>query len=124
MDHSDYHVAGRRPGLSVLPPLAARLQVLGPSPDRQARRGHPRPGGTEDRSSYDSTFNVHALLLRSPTIAAKALENHGLRSLPTFAKSQDPLAAIAGGLTVDCKGGGSTSVATLTFKCGSRRRLP
>ena len=84
----------------------------------------PVQGATDDRSSYDSTFNVHSLLLRSPTIAAKALENHGLRSLPTFAKSQDPLAAIAGGLTVDCKGGGSTSVATLTFKCGSREDCP
>ena len=72
--------------------------------------------GTEDRSSDDGTLGVHALLLRSPTIAAKAIEKYKLRSLASFRDSGDPLGTIITGLSVDSKGSGGSTVATLTFK--------
>jgi succinoglycan biosynthesis transport protein ExoP len=72
--------------------------------------------GTEDRSAYDDSLGVHALLLRSPTIAAKAIEKHNLRSLASFRDSGDPIGIIAAGLGVTWKGSGSSTIATLTFK--------
>lgn len=72
-------------------------------------------------SGYHVSNNVlptHAILIRSPLILGRAIRNHKLESLPSFAGLEDPAGTIAGGLVVT-KGGGkeapSASVLGLTF---------
>ena len=80
--------------------------------------------GMEQKTTPDDAVSMHTLLLRSPTIAAKAIEKHHLASLPSFRNSDNPIGLIVGGLGVDCKTSGSTSVLTLTFRGSDNQDCP
>jgi len=66
--------------------------------------------------------SMHTLLLRSPTIAARAIEKQHLGDLRSL--HGNPIGIIVGGLGVDCKTSGSTSVLTLNFKGGNAEDCP
>lgn len=80
--------------------------------------------GAEAKTSYDDSLSMHTLLLRSPTIAARAIEKQHLGSLPSLHGNSNPIGVIVAGLGVDCKTSGSTSVLTLTFRGGNDQDCP
>ncbi|MGD0900439.1 MAG: polysaccharide biosynthesis tyrosine autokinase [Thermoguttaceae bacterium] len=80
--------------------------------------------GAEIKSGYDDSLALHSLLLKSPTIAAKAIEKHHLASLASFRDAPDPLGMVVGGIGVDCKTSGGASVVTLTFKGAEAEDCP
>ena len=54
--------------------------------------------GAEGRVNYEDHLSTHMILIRSPLIVGKAVQQHGLASLPSLKGVGDPTAAITGGL--------------------------
>ncbi len=80
--------------------------------------------GAEAKTSYDDSLSMHSLLLRSPTIAAQAIEKQHLAALPSLRDAGNAIGVIVAGLGVDCKTSGSTSVLTLTYRGGNDQDCP
>jgi len=87
--------------------------------------GVPGVNQQERTVSDDSAgVNMHSLLLKNPTIAARAIEKYHLSNLPSLHDSSNPIGKILGGLTVDCKSFGSTSILTLNYRGGNDQDCP
>ena len=71
-------------------------------------------GGT---GLYDDYAAAHAVLLRSPVIVERAVKEHNLQDLPSFAGQGNPSGQIMGNLSVSvAQGGGANPILSLTYR--------
>ena len=61
--------------------------------------------GIEGQVSYEDALSTHMIILRSPWIISKAVEKHGLGSLPSLRGAPDPAGAIITELRASRAGG-------------------
>jgi len=71
--------------------------------------------GVEGTAGYEDTLATQILLLRSPVIVGRAVEEHDLRSLDSFQGMKNPTGAIIGRLEASPASEGSGQVISLTY---------
>jgi capsular exopolysaccharide synthesis family protein len=77
--------------------------------------------GLQPQAYYEG---IHEQLLRSPVIINQAIENHDLRSLPSFRADSNPVGRIVAGLTITARTGQTGDIITFTYSSPAAEECP